>query len=106
MPPRDPPADLVTKRQGAPVPLDDVGFDVAVLGGPDAGAHVALDAGFAGKVLVGTGPLCELRLKDPTVSRRHAALELTDRGLLLTDLGSTNGTYVNDASVAGAYVRA
>ena len=28
MPPRDPPADLVTKRQGAPVPLDDVGFDV------------------------------------------------------------------------------
>jgi len=38
-------------------------------------------------------------LDDPDVSRRHARLELADSQLVLTDLGSTNGTYVNDARV-------
>jgi sulfite reductase (NADPH) flavoprotein alpha-component len=38
-------------------------------------------------------------LDDPDVSRRHARLELVDSHLVLTDLGSTNGTYVNDARV-------
>ncbi len=63
-----------------------------------AGAHVELDAS-AGKLLVGSGPLCELRVADPTVSRRHASLVVTDAGLLVTDLGSTNGTFVNDERV-------
>ncbi|GAB4057170.1 FHA domain-containing protein [Catellatospora paridis] len=35
-------------------------------------------------------------LDDPGISRRHARLELIDEYLVLTDLGSTNGTYVND----------
>jgi sulfite reductase alpha subunit-like flavoprotein/cytochrome b involved in lipid metabolism len=38
-------------------------------------------------------------LDDPDVSRRHARLEIVDNDLVLTDLGSTNGTYVNDARV-------
>jgi sulfite reductase (NADPH) flavoprotein alpha-component len=38
-------------------------------------------------------------LDDPDVSRRHARLEIVDNQLVLTDLGSTNGTYVNDARV-------
>ena len=38
-------------------------------------------------------------LDDPDVSRRHARLEIVDDQLVLTDLGSTNGTYVNDARV-------
>jgi len=39
-------------------------------------------------------------LDDPDVSRRHARLEVIDNHLVLTDLGSTNGTYVNDAQVS------
>lgn len=31
-------------------------------------------------------------LDDPTASRRHARIEPTDIGLVLTDLGSSNGT--------------
>jgi sulfite reductase (NADPH) flavoprotein alpha-component len=38
-------------------------------------------------------------LDDTDVSRRHARLEVVDDELVLTDLGSTNGTYVNDARV-------
>ncbi len=38
-------------------------------------------------------------LDDGTVSRRHARLEIVDDDLVLTDLGSSNGTYVNDTRV-------
>lgn len=52
------------------------------------------------ELLVGRDVDRGLRLDDPAVSRRHARLEaLADGGLRLTDLGSTNGTWVNDARV-------
>jgi RND superfamily putative drug exporter len=38
-----------------------------------------------------------LRLRDPRISRRHAQIEHTPAHYILTDLGSTNGVYVNDA---------
>ena len=40
-----------------------------------------------------------LELDDPTVSRRHLWVEPTPQGLLLVDLGSANGTYVDGARV-------
>ena len=71
--------------------------------GRDVGARAVVDAATA-KLLVGTGPLCELRLTDPTVSRRHASIELTDLGILVTDLGSTNGSFFGDGRVLAAYL--
>jgi hypothetical protein len=44
---------------------------------------------------IGRAPECELVLRDSTVSRRHARLTARDGVLVLTDLGSTNGTRVN-----------
>lgn len=38
-------------------------------------------------------------LDDGAVSRRHARLEFTGDRLVLTDLGSSNGTFVNDARI-------
>ena len=46
-------------------------------------------------VRIGRAPECELVLKDNRVSRRHARLAARDGVLVLTDLGSTNGTRVN-----------
>jgi DNA-binding NtrC family response regulator len=80
-------------------------FDVVVTQGPDAGAKFMLEESSA-KVLVGTSPLCELRLSDPTVSRRHVSMELAEHGILLTDLGSTNGSFINDTRVMAAFVSA
>jgi hypothetical protein len=46
-------------------------------------------------IRIGRAPECEIVLKDSRVSRRHARLHARDGVLLLTDLGSTNGTRVN-----------
>lgn len=46
-------------------------------------------------IRIGRAPECELVLKDSQVSRRHARLQARDGVLVLTDLGSTNGTRVN-----------
>lgn len=42
--------------------------------------------------IVGRNPSAEVNLLDPAVSRYHAQLELLGQQVLLTDLGSTNGT--------------
>jgi len=51
-------------------------------------------------VLVGRDRLCDVRLEDRTVSRRHAALRLGDGGVLAEDL-STNGTFVGGERIDG-----
>lgn len=45
------------------------------------------------------GHAAAVLLDDRDVSRRHARLEIVDGELVLIDLGSTNGTFVNDARV-------
>jgi len=94
----DPATTIETERRFDP----DAAFALVLLSGPGQGTTFTLDAGAAPRLLVGKGPSCELRLDDPAVSRRHAAVELAGPFLRLTDLGSTNGTWVNGASVVEA----
>ena len=42
---------------------------------------------------------CEIILPDPEVSRRHAIVRRLDSGLALEDLGSLNGTWINDRRI-------
>ena len=51
---------------------------------------------------VGRAIASDLAIQDPTVSRRHAELELTGAGLRVRDLGSTNGTFLNGQRVSDA----
>src|SRR4051794_8794545 len=53
------------------------------------------------RIDLGRGDDCDLTVRDPSVSRRHARLELGDGGYVATDLGSTNGTFVNDRPARG-----
>src|ERR1043166_3858873 len=46
-------------------------------------------------MLVGRAPTCDVPVFDPTISRRHAELALVSGGVEITDLGSSNGTFVN-----------
>jgi hypothetical protein len=48
---------------------------------------------------IGRLQTCEIALDDPNVSRRHALLTKRTDGWWIVDLGSTNGTLVNDALV-------
>ena len=52
--------------------------------------------------VVGRSAACDLPVQDPTVSRRHAELELTGAGVRVRDLGSTNGTYLDGVRVIDA----
>lgn len=51
--------------------------------------------------VLGRGDAAEVRLEDPFASGRHAKLTRQGRMVVLEDLGSTNGTYLNEELVAG-----
>jgi two-component system, NtrC family, response regulator HydG len=80
-------------------------FAIVVVEGPDRGARIAIDGAEPAPVLVGLGPVCSLRLTDRQVSRRHAALDVQGGRIRVTDLGSTNGTFVDGVAVVDAYLR-
>ena len=46
--------------------------------------------------MLGRSPYCSIVVNSPMVSRQHCALRLSPAGLEVVDLGSTNGTRVND----------
>jgi len=49
----------------------------------------------AAVMAIGRNPQAEIPLQAPVISWQHARLERTPQGAILTDLNSTNGTYVN-----------
>jgi len=53
-------------------------------------------------VVVGRATSCEVRLADPSVSRRHAQLRRRGAEWRVIDLLSTNGTYLNGRRVSSA----
>ncbi|GAB3728255.1 hypothetical protein GCM10028862_05580 [Luteimonas pelagia] len=55
-----------------------------------------------GPVVVGRADDCTLRLDLPGLSRRHAKLTPNDQGVLVEDLGSTNGSFINGKRVQRA----
>src|SRR6185436_3579281 len=95
-PPRDVPAGEQVPDGGTRV------FEVPVARAPDVVIEVrepnqaARTVPASGSsIRIGRAPECELVLRDARASRRHARLAARDGVLVLTDLGSTNGTRVN-----------
>ena len=98
----------VRARISSPTPAEataaDAGtrvFEIPVPRAPKATLEVREPGRLSRQVIV-TGPTrigraseCEVALKDPRVSRQHARVHARDGHLVLTDLGSTNGTRVN-----------
>jgi transcriptional regulator with PAS, ATPase and Fis domain len=56
------------------------------------------------RTLIGTDSNADLRLSDPTVSRTHCELVLSDGRVVIRDLNSRNGTFVNGTSILGAHL--
>ncbi|MEA2421435.1 MAG: hypothetical protein QOF55_534, partial [Thermoleophilaceae bacterium] len=68
-----------------------------VVEGAQAGKQLPLDS----VVDVGREPSLPLHLDEDTqVSRRHARIALQGGQVVVEDLGSTNGTYVNDQPIS------
>jgi hypothetical protein len=49
-----------------------------------------------GKNALGSDPTSEIVLRDPAVSGKHASINYKDGKFVITDLDSTNGTYINE----------
>jgi DNA-binding NtrC family response regulator len=65
-----------------------------VVRGPDKGESIVLGAT---SVTLGSGGGADIRLSDPTVSRRHLLVMSSASGVVVRDLGSTNGSFVRGA---------
>jgi hypothetical protein len=98
----DPLQDAPGAEDDIVVAVGDLPRGAAVLivrSGPQAGDRFALSTG---ETRLGRHPDSEIMLDDITVSRRHAAIENTPEGYVVTDAGSLNGTYVNQERIERA----
>ena len=82
-------------------------------GGKSPTQVVVHDAGASGKpatvrlsgqIEIGRGDRCAIRLQDHYVSQVHARLYERDGAWHVEDMGSTNGTFLNDGTVTGSAV--
>ncbi|MFN8555900.1 MAG: FHA domain-containing protein [Dehalococcoidia bacterium] len=68
----------------------------------DPGGGVAERELQQGAQVVGRAPNCQLVLPDALASREHARIDVRGDGVMLVDLGSRNGTYVNGERIFSA----
>ena len=90
----------ITRRQASATttvaPSHSSGLVVAVVGGPVAGRTFPIERS---EVTIGRDATCDIVLDDPSVSRRHATISAN---AVITDLGSTNGTWIDEQPVSDA----
>jgi diguanylate cyclase (GGDEF)-like protein len=87
-----------------PAPAEPVGGRacLVVIYGPEIGKRSAL----GGEVFeIGRSNKCELSIDQESISRHHARITFDGERHSVQDLGSTNGTYVNDQSVQKCSLR-
>jgi pSer/pThr/pTyr-binding forkhead associated (FHA) protein len=60
------------------------------------GHHPGMIYDLEGDIVLGRGDRAEIRLEDPFASARHARVFEQGNIMVIEDLGSTNGTYLNE----------
>jgi hypothetical protein len=89
-----------TETSGGPPVDTTVRVRLRVVSGPDTGQVFALPEGDFTLGRLGT----DLRLSDDTVSHRHAGIEVRSRRTTIEDLGSKNGTRLNNTNLRGKMI--
>jgi len=73
---------------------------IVIKEGPLGGQRVELES----ELVIGRED-ASLTVEDPELSRRHAVIRPIEDGVEIEDLGSLNGTFVNDRRTAGLALR-
>jgi len=55
----------------------------------------------SGTLIIGRDAECDIQITDASVSGRHARISVEDRQCMIEDIGSTNGTFINDSKLEG-----
>ena len=71
---------------------------LVVASGPHKGKAIPVPGA---QLVIGRAEGCHLRPASPAVSNKHTAVVVRGGKVFVSDLGSTNGTFVNDAQVSG-----
>jgi DNA-binding NtrC family response regulator len=79
-----------TRALRQPAPAAPLGAVIRVIGVPAAPARYQLTQG---RCVLGAGSRADVLIQHDTVSRAHLELELVPEGVMVTDLGSRNGTF-------------
>jgi hypothetical protein len=105
-------AAVIAQRGDAPppIPADATGlYSATSVGGADVahsspqlvverapGHEPGMIYDIDGDLVLGRGDRAEIRLEDPFASSRHARIFEQGNSVVVEDLGSTNGTYLNE----------
>lgn len=88
--------------EGGAGPFAPTVAELRVFSGPARGQNFPLPA--AGTLVFGRDNSADIAIADARMSRRHFQVQDTRSGIELTDLGSSNGTYVNKKLVTRTVV--
>lgn len=81
-------APVTSSRATPEYPIIEIGPDRYLLTGP--------------VTVIGRGSECDITIDDSGISRRHLELRNTPGGVIVRDLGSTNGTFVENHKIDAA----
>ena len=73
-------------------------FMLRGVSGPTFGKTFAV----VGSMTIGRNHDCDIPIATDEISRHHAKLQVTPSGVMVEDLGSANGTFVNNQRVHGS----
>lgn len=82
------------QQSGTPVePNLDASGCLIVIYGEDLGRRIPITPD---PIIIGRSAKCEIQVDQESVSRNHCRIRYDGQSFMVRDLGSTNGTYVND----------
>jgi hypothetical protein len=96
----EPSADATGMYDAVSGPLDASGFEPRLLVERAAGHDSGIAYDLSEPVTLGRGDV-EIRLEDPFASSQHVRISREGHTVVIEDLGSTNGTFLNDSPLTG-----